>query len=406
MKSFLYADEARDVLLDLPIQTAVEQIPLERALGRVLAQELRAEIAMPPFDRSPYDGYALRSDDVGEASVQHPVALRITEEISAGSVPTKVLQHGMAAKVLTGAQLPKGADCTVMYEQIEFSGDMVYICKPMRANQNFICAGEEALAGSLLLERGVRLAPPMLGVLASQGKAVCEVFKRPRVALVVTGSELMQPGQLLVAGKIYNSNLAAIEGYLTQWGLDVELTTMVPDDLGKIVHAVQEGFEVSDIVITTGGASVGDYDFALDVMRTIGARPLFWKVKMKPGSALLAAQKDEKLLLSLSGNPAAAIVGLMRVALPYLRKLCGRRDLLLQEINVELKRPLEKASPTLRLLRGRLEIQDGRALFAENPGSGNGMLSSFEGMDLLGEVAAESPPLKAGTRIKAYRCED
>lgn len=406
MKIKLWADEARDLLLTLPMKLQTETIPLAAACSRVLASDITTQLAMPPFDRSPYDGYALRSQDASGASEENPVVLHITEEIPAGHVPAVLVTKGTAAKILTGAPMPTGADCVVPFEVTEFDEKMVRLFRPVPAGSNVIPAGEELPKGRNLLEKGTLLTPPMLGMLASQGYDTCEVFERPGAALITTGSELQAPDEPLVPGKIYNSNGFALQGYLTAFGFRCEGFLAVPDNVEAISGAIQDALQTADVVVTTGGASVGDYDFATAAAQRLGADILFWKTRIKPGSCILAAQKDEKLILCLSGNPGAAVTGLLRVALPYLRKRCGRKDLFPEEIVLPLKYPLKKESKVPRLLRGRLEIQNGQAWFVETNGQGNGMLSAFCGMDLLGEVPANSPPLPAGTPIRAYRLID
>ena len=402
----LQADEARDLLLALPVSYQIEELPLQEAQGRVLAQELTVQVDMPPFDKSPYDGYALRSEDAAAATKENPVRLSITEEIPAGAVPSHAVITGTAAKILTGAMLPAGADCVVRYEDTSFTAGWVELREPLPAGANVIRAGEEARRGEPLLERGTLLTGAELGILASQGRAVCTVYRKPAAALLTTGSELQTPGEPLQSGKIYNTNLYTIGACLRRFGLDCRCMGSVEDDAGRIAQRIEEALEQADIVVTTGGASVGDYDYAVAAVREIGAELLFWRTRIKPGSCILAARRGEKLILSLSGNPGAALLGLVRVALPYLRKLCGRKDLYLEEMRLALREPVKKASPSTRLLRGHLEVEDGRAYFVENRGQGNGMLTSFQNFELLGEIEAGSPPLPAGAMIRAYRVRD
>jgi molybdopterin molybdotransferase len=190
---------------------------------------------------------------------------------------------------------------------------------------------------------------------------------------------------------------------MRRMGLDVRFAGTIPDDARMIEEATTRCIEGSDLVVTTGGASVGDYDFAVRTAKKIGAKILFWKVNMKPGGAILAATKDGKLLLSLSGNPAAALMILLVLAQPYLRRLCGQDAAPNEEIALPLKRPLPKTSTSLRLLRGHLEVKDGSALFAENEGRGNGNQASFDDCDLIGMVPADGGELPAGTMIRAIR---
>jgi molybdopterin molybdotransferase len=397
------ADAAAEMLSALPVALETETVSLPEALHRLLAEDVFAALPAPPFDRSPFDGYAFRGSDTQGASKQNPVVLKITEEIPAGKVPTMAVTEGFAAKILTGAPIPEGADATIKYENTSYTDTTVTIYEPVLPNSDIVRAGDDCKVGELLAPRGTHVEAPLLGVLASQGIVSLRVVKKPVVTVINTGSELVEIGSPLPTGMIYNSNVHTLCGYLRDMGAEPRNGGVVMDEPGVIARRIQEALDVSDLVITTGGASVGDYDWAVTASQMLGASVLFWKINMKPGGAIIAAVKDGKVILSLSGNPGAAVLGLLRIALPYIKKRCGHTVLETPVVRVALKEPLTKASPKLRLVRGRLEIQDGTAYFAENEGQGNGAVSSLVGCDLLGEIEAGSPPLPAGTLIKAYR---
>lgn len=397
------ADDAADILSALPVTLETETVGLTQAQDRVLAEEITARIPAPPFDRSPFDGYAFRGADTLTATKETPVVLKITEEIAAGSMPTVRVTQGCAAKILTGAPLPEGADATVKYENTAFTDTEVTLFAPVPPGTDVVRAGDDIRSGDRLAPRGTRLTAPLLGLLASQGIECVNVYKKPVVAVLNTGSELVEIGRELPPGMIYNSSVHTLCGYLKELGAEARNAGVVRDDPDEIAARIKSALDEADFVITTGGASVGDYDFAVTAAQRLGAEVLFWKVDMKPGGAIMAAVKDGRLILGLSGNPGAAVLGLLRIARPYICKCCGYAELQLPTIRVALKEPFEKNSPKLRLLRGRLVIEDGRAYFAENEGQGNGAVASLVGCDLLGEIDAGSPPLPAGTIIKAYR---
>jgi molybdopterin molybdotransferase len=397
------ADAAQKLLSALPVTLAAEKAALSAALGRVLAADVVSMIPSPPFDKSPFDGYAFRGEDTKNASPERPVALKITEELPAGKAPTMEVTAGYAAKILTGAPIPEGADATIKYELTEFTHDEVRIFGPVAPGSDIVRAGDDIKAGTVIAEKGMTVTAPLVGILAGQGIAELTVYKKPVVSILNTGTELLEVGRPLKPAMIYNSNVYTLSGYLHEMGASALNAGVVPDDPDEIARRIGAALEKSDMVVTTGGASVGDYDWAVVSAERLGADILFWKINMKPGGSIMAAVKDGKLILGLSGNPGAAVLGLLRIALPYVRKLCGRSDLMPTLIEVFLKEPLTKASPKLRLLRGRLEFLDGRAYFAENESQGNGAVSSLVGCDLLAEIGAGSPPLEAGTRIRAYR---
>lgn len=403
MQKGIAPDSARDMLLALPLDIPCETVQLFDAMERVLAEDIHARLASPPFDRSPYDGYAFRGEDTSGASKDKPVTLRVTEEIPAGTMPTVEVTSGTAAKILTGAPIPPGANATIKYEQTEFTADEVKLFAPVAPNTDIVYAGEDVMPGTVLAQRGDVVTAPLLGVMASQGIAQVRVFRRPVVSIVTTGSELVEVGSPCDGAKIYNSNVYTLHGYLSKFGVQTRNGGTCVDEPDEIASRISGELEHADMVITTGGASVGDYDWALTAAERIGAEILFWKTAMKPGGAVMAATHGGKVILSLSGNPGAAVLGLLRIGLPYIRRLCGRADIMPEEITVTLKKPVKKASPRMRMLRGRLEICDGKAVFNESDGQGNGSVSSLVGCDLLGEVPPGSPPLPAGAEIKAYR---
>ena len=399
------ADEALEMLCALPAAPETETVALNDAQGRILAGDIRALLSVPPFDKSPYDGYAFRGEDTRSASQEHPVTLKITEEIPAGKAPTIEVTAGRAAKILTGAPIPKGADATVKYKQTVYTDAEVTLFEPVPPDTDIIYAGDDIRAGTVVFTKGTRITAPMLGVLASQGFDRIPVYKKPVVKIINTGTELVEVGNPLTEASIYNSNVYTLSGYLRDLGADARNAGVVEDDPDAIAERIGRALETSDLVITTGGASVGDYDWAVTSAQRLGADVLFWKTKLKPGGSIVAAVKDGKAILGLSGNPGAAVLSLMRLAMPYIRKLCGYAELRLPVVRVILKEPFHKASPKTRLIRGRLELRDGQAYFAENEGQGNGAVFSLVDCDLIGEIEAGAMPLRPGPLLKpiAYR---
>ena len=397
------ADAACEMILGQPAAHKSETVALGCALGRVLSDDVQARIPYPPFDRSPFDGYAFRGADTQGATRGAPAVLKITEEIPAGAQSRFAITPGHAAKILTGAPIPEGADSTIKYEDTEFTDSEVRIFEQIPPNTDIVYAGADVKSGQVIAQKGVLVTAPVISMLANQGYTSADVFEKPVVTVISTGSELCEAGEPLRPAAIYNSNVHTLSAYLAGEGAAPANGGSVPDEPKVIAGRIARALEVSDMVITTGGASVGDYDWAVASAELLGAEVLFWKVSMRPGGALMAAVKDGKVILGLSGNPAAAILGLLRIAMPYIKKLCGRTDCFYPEIGVELREPFRKDSPKLRVLRGRLEIIDSHAYFTESAGQGSENLSSLAGSDLLGEIPAGSPPLPAGTVIKAYR---
>ena len=397
-------EQARQLLLDHCPCGRPALAPVAQSYGRVLSQAVRAPEAVPPFDRSPLDGYALRAADIAQASQAQPVTLEIVAEVPAGSCAAARLAPGQAVKILTGAPIPDGADLVVKFEDTDFTDRTVTFFRPERSGSNLVRAGEDLAQGACIAEAGTRITPPVAALLAAVGCAQVPVFERPRAALISTGSELLPADAPLERGKIRNSSVYAIAGYLQRLGVQTQPCGIVPDDAEQIADAVRKAAATADLVLTTGGVSVGDYDKVCQAMDCLGARILFWKVRMKPGMACLAAVWNGRLILGLSGNPAAAAVALFLLALPCLRKMSGLRQTLPQCLQVRLAEDFPKASPAGRWIPGSLQIgADGTAQFVPAAPGGNGMLRPFCGADLLGQIQPGSGAMRAGTPILAQR---
>lgn len=395
-------DEALSLLTEQAAIPKRENVTLWRAVGRVLAENVVQTLPTPPFDRSSFDGFAFRSADAARATRQAPVELEIIDEILAGHGPSRTICPGTAARIMTGAPIPPGADAVRKFEWTEYDRKTVRLFSPAREGENIVRAGEDVAVGTRLAAAGTRIEDSLPGLLASQGLASVPVYERPVVSIVNTGTEIVNPGQARPEYSIYNSSLYSIAAYLTRQGLLPMSGGLVADEPNAITRRLEEVLPVSDMVITTGGVSVGDVDYMRQVLEDWGARILFWKLAMKPGGAMIAAVKDGKVILGLSGNPGAAMLGLMRVAQPFLRRLCGRRDYALESVPVRLREPLNKDSHRLRLLRGRLLLEDGQAWLTRANAQGPGDLSSLLNCDLLGEIPAGSGPVEAGALIRAY----
>ena len=393
----IHPDEGIRILLDLDVDLKTEKVPVKDALNRVISDRITAKFDVPNFDKSPYDGYSIRGEDTQNATRENPVILKIIEEIPAGHYPQKNIQKGEAAKILTGGAVPKGANVNLKFEETEFDENYVKIFSPIEPNKDIIKAGEDTKKGSILVEQGDVLTPGVLGQISSQGIEFVNVYKKPLIGIGVTGSELLNSKEELTPGKIFETNSITFKGIFQNLGFEVKIYDIIPDEEEKIKKFIDESINEVDILVTTGGASVGDYDYAVSTLQDLGGEVLFWKTAMKPGGSIVASSYKNKTILGLSGNPGAAILGMYRVCLPYLKKLLGRRELFSKTIDVILKEDVNKKSPRVRILRGYLEFINGKVYFAEKSFQGNGILSSFIECDCFAEIPAGSYEVKAGT---------
>ena len=395
--------EALKLLLDVPVKLDMEPVAIGEALGRVAAEGVMAAMPLPPFDRSPFDGYALRGEDVASATREGPVTLAVRQEIPAGHLPKEAVGPGQAAKILTGAPIPPGADAVVKFEDTEFTETSVTFFSPAAPGTNIVRAGEDIPEGTEIVPQGGLVEPAVMGLLAAQGLKCVNAWRRPLVSVINTGSELAEPGRPLPPGMIYNSSMFTLRGYLEKMGAGFRDGGIVGDDEAAIAERVRAELAEADMVVTTGGASVGDYDCAMAAAERAGADILFWKIRIRPGGSLLAYTLGGKLVLALSGNPGAAVLGLLLLGAPCVKKRRGLAEVMPEECMVRLARDMKKSSPRARVMRGSLSIRDGEAFFFENAGQGGGDISSLVGCDLLAVIPAGSPPLAAGTCVKAYR---
>ena len=389
--------QARDLLLKHIQPVEAELLPLTQATGRLLASPQWASSDMPPFDRSPYDGYAFQS---GDTKGKLPVTLQVLEEVPAGAVPTQKVVPGTAVKVLTGAPIPPGADAVTKFEETRFSPDTVTLLRRYEAGENMIRRGEDLRAGDQLASPGQRLDPGLAGALWAQGAREVAVYRRPRVGLITTGSELQEPGTPGRMGQIPNSNRPAFEAALKLAGAEPVYYGAPGDDCDAIASALSVAWQETDLVITTGGVSVGDYDLTPAALEQAGGTIAVQNLLMKPGGKCCFGWQGKKLACCLSGNPASAMTCFYAVVLPLLRKLSGQPEGRLPELTVPLGADYPKASHQTRLLRGRLTIVNDGLVFMPAPSQSNGALHSLADANALGEIPAGSPPMKAGTLIQ------
>ena len=395
-------EQAIQIIREKVAVMGTEIVPLSEARGRILARQIVAEENVPPFDRSPYDGFAFRAKDLEEASKEHPVTLRIIEEVPAGKAPERKISKGEAIKILTGAPIPEGADAVERYEVTEFNEKEVTFFEPVKSGSNICLAGEDIRQGDVLMEAGTKLENARLGLLAALGYFEISCYRKIRCVIISTGSELVPVDHPLIPGKIRNSSAYMIQAVLREWGMECDIYGIVSDNSSHIAGAIDVCAQKYDVILTTGGVSVGDYDFLNTSLEELGAEILLWKVKMKPGMAFVAAMHKEKLVLALSGNPSAAAATLYLIGGAVLSYMSGKRGLPWEKIKVRMYHDFPKSSKGRRFIPGRLCVKDGEAYLDSCVAQGNGILSSWHSCNVIGEIPAGTPPLKAGSIIEGY----
>ena len=350
-----------------------EQIPLSQALGRTLSRPVLALRPQPPFDRSPLDGYALRAADIASASDEAPALLRVVEKVCAGQVPCRSLAPGGAVRIMTGAMLPAGADCVIRQEDTDLGEEWVQVFRSAAAGENCCLAGEEYAAGTLLLDRGTRVDAAALAVAAGAGMEGLWVRRRARTAA---------PGCVLPPGKVYDANTAYLEARLRQLGTPPDASIRSGDTLEGIIRAL-EACAGCDLIVTTGGVSVGERDLMEQALTAWGAEVIFHGVAMKPGMPTLLARRGGTVILALSGNPFAAAVAFELFARPVLGRMMEDAGLEMERTTALAAADFQKpGGASCRYLRGRLKNGTVTVPGAQR----NGQMRSMVGCNCLVEL--------------------
>ncbi len=387
MSGLLPFEHALARLLDGAVPLPPEPVPLAAAAGRVLAADLAARLTQPPFAAAAMDGYAIRWADRHQP-------WRVVGESAAGHGWAGTLGAGEAVRIFTGAPVPAGADVIVVQEEVARDGDVARLNGegPPRIGAHIRAAGQDFAAGDMLIAAGTRLAPPHLGLAAAAGHGTLPVVRRPRVTLIATGDELVPPGTTQGPGQIVSSNPAMLAALLRSAGADVNDPGLIPDDRAALAAALMTAD--ADLILTIGGASVGDHDLVVPVLRDLGAELDFWKIALRPGKPLLAGRLNGVRVIGLPGNPVSAFVTALLFAVPLVARLAGRaHDLPIERLPLAV--PLPANGPRRDHLRAR-RTPAGAEPFARQDSA---LLSLLAAADLLVIRPAHAPAAAAGAMV-------
>ncbi len=353
-----------------------EKIPIPESVGRILFEDVQAARTVPPFANSAMDGFAVRWQDVARASAENPACLRIVEEIAAGYVAKRAVRKGSAIKIMTGAPIPRGADTIVRVEHAESSGDQVRIHKVDGRAAHIRRAGEDIRKGQTILRKGKLLTSADIGLLASVGKSRVRVYRRPSVAVISTGDELLEVADPPRRGKIVNSNSYTLAAAIREAGAIAVPLGIVRDKRSKLAAAFQKALRY-DAVMTSGGVSVGDYDFVKEALGDVGVEMQFWKVAQRPGHPMAFGRMGQKPIFGLPGNPVSSMVSFLLYARPALLKMMGYTKLFLPVIQASLEDDLKKSLGLKEFIRCQIRY-DGDCAFASSTGTqSSGVLRSL-----------------------------
>jgi molybdopterin molybdotransferase len=376
-----------------------EKVSLLESLERVIAEDIYARRNIPPLDNSAMDGYAVRWEDIRNASQDHPVRLEVIEDLPAGFISTKTLEKGKTIRIMTGAPIPKGADTVIPVEETKKGDGFVLIFKAAAPGENIRKSGEDVKEGDRVISKGDTIRPAEVGMLASVGRSFVQVFQRPLVAILCTGDELVDVDGDLDEVKIISSNSYTL-------GAQVRDCRAIPLQLGiakdrkeEIEEKLRHGIR-ADILISSAGVSVGDYDFVKDVMKDLGMEMVFWKVAMRPGQPLAFGRIGGKPVFGLPGNPVSSMISFEQFVRPSLLKMMGHRQLFRPVIEAILKEEIRKMTGRRFFIRGTVSFEKNQYFVTTTGEQGSGILRSMVKANGLIVIPEDQEMVRAGEKVK------
>lgn len=397
-------EETLKIIEETKPLSGTERVSVYECAGRICAEDIVSPVDQPPFPRSPLDGFAFRSEDVKGACRERPVRLQQVGYVPAGCGEPFAVGPGQCVRIMTGGPIPADCDAVVGIEDAayeaacECDGDTaVLIFKEVGYHQNYVFAGEDFAKGNVLCRADAKIDAALAGCLAAAGFADVPVRRKPKISVISTGSEVIRTGEPLAPGKIYDSNTVYLKNRLAQLGFEAE-TAFCPDDPAVLKQALEGRLGTFDLILTTGGVSVGDADYMPSVLAEIGAELRFQGAALKPGSPLMLAEKDEAQILCLSGNPYAAAATFELFARPLLAALCADPSLKMRQTAGALAEGFPKGSPVPRYLRAKLE----NGLLYVPKAHSSGQLLTMSGCNCLAKLPAGLGPFEAGTILETY----
>ncbi len=386
-------EKALEVIGSFPLEPKVERVPLGEALGRVLAEDVVSPIDVPPFDRATVDGYAVKAEDTFMASESEPVRLKVIGEVHAGDTPAVKPGKGEAVYISTGAPLPEGTDAVIQFEDVERKGDEILVFKPAYPAMGVMKAGMDIGKGRLLLKKGTKLTFKETALLSAVGIAEVPVFRRPRVAVISTGSEIIPPGEELTPGKIYDINGRAITDAVRELGGEAVFLGIARDDRGSLKTLIEKGLECCDIVLLSGGASGGVRDLTSSIIEELGEVRIHG-IAIQPGKPTVIGIVDGKPVFGLPGYPTSCLTNFTLLVAPLLRKLIGRES--------EVRKVRKRLAHKVFSVKGRrqflpVRIEGDKAVPILK---GSGAVTSFIDADGFIEVPENVEILEAGEEVE------
>lgn len=398
-------ESALEVILKEIKPLGLESVDITSALGRVIGEDIAARSGNPPWDNSAMDGYALRAADAKGASSENPVKLSVLYDLPAGSVPQGPIGAGQAVRIMTGAPVPQGADAVVMVEKTESGDGFVIVKAEPRGNENIRKTGEDFKTGDIVIRCGSLIRPAEVSMLATVGVPFVMVHKRPRVAVISTGDELCDIIEAPGLGKISNSNGYALAALVAASGAVPIQLGIAKDTKESLRHKLTAALS-ADCIISSGGVSVGDYDFVKDVLKDMGSSMIFWKVAMKPGKPLAFGVIGGKPAFGLPGNPISSMVAFEQFVRPTLMKMAGKTALFRQTFKASLTKDIKIKPGRMNFIRAELKASENGFTVTPLDGQGSGMILTMVRANSFVIVPQDSTGFKEGEVVKVQPFDD
>ena len=402
--SMIQVQEARQKILSQIKTKGVEKIPLDQALGRVLAEDVISRVNNPPLDNSAMDGYALIAEDIKSATPESPVKLEVVEEIAAGYKAKGTLKSGQAMRIMTGAPIPPGANAVLMQEDTEKDGTVILCIDKADVEENIRLSGEDVKKGETIIKQGTTLSPAHIGMMAVVGRSQIAVSQRPKVSILSTGDEILELDETPEGPQIFNSNGHMLAAQIKSAG-GVPIYLGIAKDNEKDLMEKFEWALEADIVVSSGGVSVGDYDLVKASLKKMGQNMLFWKVAMKPGKPLAFGSIGETPIFGLPGNPVSSFVSFEQFVRPSLKKMQGCSDLTHKTVQAKLTRTIRKKAGRLHFLSSIISWNDGEYTVTPAGEQGSGILKSASNANGLLVFPLEDEEIQQGHQVDVQLLE-
>lgn len=386
-------NEARKILSENSERSEQVTVVLQNSLGRIVAEDVFSPIDVPSFDNSAMDGYAMEFHGQNE--------WELDGTIQAGDTSVKEVKKGKAVRIFTGAKIPEGADTVIQQELIERddkTGTIFYHQDKIKKGSNVRSRGSQCKKGELILKSGTKITPGVIGLMASVGIAEISIFRSPSVGYIITGDELKEVGSQLKEGEIFNSNGPMLEAFLSSIGINQMAAYKTSDDKEELQQKIDEALEKHDVLLLSGGISVGDYDFVKECLENAGVKELFYKIKQRPGKPMFAGKKNKKWIFALPGNPASVLSCFNQYVKPFLKSMMGHQKVWEPDKVLPLQEDYSKISGLTFFLKAKIE--NGKLVLLGGQQSFN--LQAFSSANCLVELDEEKEMLKAGTPVKIY----